>query len=229
MADHNQTPNRSPHSRRWVLKALLLGFGGWIAAGAPFTARSDAAPGPASLLDALRSGGCVVYVRHAQTDHSRDDALRPDLKDCATQRLLSPAGEKQADELGLALRALGIPVGQIFCSPYCRTVETARRAFPGHTATKVTELGRLGRTIVNQVPESSARLKELLAAKPPAGENTFIVGHSDNLAAVGGPEIEEAGLAIFRPDKDRFKLVGTLNPAQWKTLAQTAKEAAPVR
>jgi phosphohistidine phosphatase SixA len=165
----------------------------------------------------------VAYLRHAQTDRSRDDVLQPDLKDCATQRLLSPAGEKQADELGAILQAWDVPVGQIFCSPYCRTRETARRAFPGHAITAVAELGRLGRTITNKIPQSCARLKQLLATNPAAGENTFVVGHSDNLAAVGGPEIDEAGLAIFRPEKEGFKLVGTLNPAQWKALAQADK------
>jgi hypothetical protein len=73
------------------------------------------------------------------------------------------------------------------------------------------------------VPESCARLRQLLA-EPPVANNTFIVGHSDNLAAVGGPDIEEAGLAVFNPEKDGFKLVGTLNPPQWKALAQAAKQ-----
>jgi hypothetical protein len=100
--------------------------------------------------------------------------------------------------------------------------------FPGHAITQVAELGRIARTVVNKVPDSCARLKQLLATKPSPGENTFIVGHSDNLAAVGGPEIEEAGLAVFRPERDGFKLVGTLNPAQWQALAKSAKEQKPV-
>jgi phosphohistidine phosphatase SixA len=226
MVDQNENPRgrSSRQSRRSFLKGVCLCSGIWIATGAPFAVRGEPRANVSTPLSQLRSGGCVVFLRHAQTDRSRDDALRPDLKDCSTQRLLSPAGEKQADELGRVLRDLGVPVGQIFSSPYCRTVETARRALPGHRVTEVAELRRLGRTITNKVPESCARLKQLLAAKPPVGENTFIVGHSDNLAAVGGPDIEEAGMAIFRPEKDGFKLVGTLNPAQWKALGKPTQE-----
>jgi len=198
-----------------------------MATGHWLRARSEPAAGADNLLTALRSGGCIVYVRHAQTDRSRDDALRPNLKDCATQRLLSPMGEQQARELGLVLRALDVPVGRIYSSPYCRTLETARRAFPGQAITEVAELGRIGRTIINQIPDSCARLKQLLSGRPSAGKNSFIVGHSDNLAAVGGPEIEEAGLAVFRPAKDGYKLVGTLNPGQWKALAQATKATKP--
>lgn len=165
----------------------------------------------------------MIYLRHAQTDRSRDDALEPDLKDCSTQRLLSHEGEIQANELGIALRELGVPVGQVFCSPYCRAMETARRVFPQHKATEIAELGRLARMATNKVPACSAKLRELLSRQPRVGENTFIVGHYENLVAVGGPDIDEAGWAVFRPDKDTSRLVGRLNPKQWRELVRAAR------
>src|SRR5205085_549630 len=110
----------------------------------------DQPAAPAPLLSELRKAGFVIYLRHAQTDRSREDARQPDLKDCSTQRVLSREGEKQADELAEAIRKLGVPVGQVFCSPYCRTMETARRAFPQHPVTEVPELGRLARMAGDQ-------------------------------------------------------------------------------
>jgi len=178
---------------------------------------------PGQILSELRKGGCVIYLRHAHTDRSRDDAPQPDLKDCATQRMLSHEGEKQADELGAAIRELSVPVGQIYCSPYCRTMETARRALPGRKATEIAELGRLARMARDQLPACNAKLKELLSHQPGPGENTFIVGHSENLAAIGGPAIDEAGWAVFRPGKGGYRLVGKLDPVQWRELVRAAK------
>jgi phosphohistidine phosphatase SixA len=187
----------------------------------PALADKELAPG--QLLSALRNGGYVLYIRHAQTDRSRDDALQPDLKDCSTQRLLSQEGERQADELGIALGELGVPVGEVFCSPFCRAVETARRVLPRHKATEIAELGRLARMTVNKVPACNARLRELLSRQPPVGENTVIVGHYENLTAIGGPDLDEAGWAVFRPEKDTYRLVARLNPKQWRELVRTAR------
>jgi phosphohistidine phosphatase SixA len=165
----------------------------------------------------------VIYLRHAKTDRSRDDALQPVLSDCATQRLLSPDGEQQADELGQALQALNIPVDQIYCSPYCRAKATAQRAFSKRTATAVEELGRLARMPREKVAACTAKLKELLSRQPAEGKNAFIVGHIENLVAAGGPAIEEAGWAVFRPEHGDFRLVVSVTPAQWKALARTSR------
>jgi phosphohistidine phosphatase SixA len=229
---------RSPvldcHPRRPFLREFLIGIIACTAsavsllaaATSPGTNASPTAsngPTPEQLLNELRKGGCVIYVRHAQTDRSRDDALQPDMNDCATQRMLSREGEKQADEVGAAVRELGVPVGQIFCSPYCRAKETARRAFPQHKAIEVPELSRLARVTLDKVPACSAALKQLLAREPKETENNFIVGHYENLVAAGGPDLEEAGWAVFRPDKNSSRLIGRLNPAQWRALVGTAR------
>ncbi len=213
-----------PATRRAFLQRLLL-----VAAAAATGCRTETTPGavgtepglsPDTLLAALRQGGCTVYVRHAQTDRSRDDAQAPDWKDCSTQRLLSPTGEKQADDLGAAIHALGIPVGLVKSSPYCRARETARRAFPGHDAQVISELARLARTPREKVAATNAKLRELLSTEPKASENDFIVCHYENLVAIQGPDLEEAGMAIFRPSHGTYELLGRLNPAQWQALAQ---------
>ena len=219
---------RACQTRRAFLRALpkiitgsaITAFLATLAAG---PALADREPAPGQLLSALRNGGYVIYIRHAQTDRSRDDALQPDMKDCSTQRLLSKEGERQADELGNALGELGLPVGQVFCSPFCRTVETARRVLPQHKATEIAELGRLARVTVNKVPACNAKLRELLSRQPPVGENTVIVGHYENLTTIGGPDLDEAGWAVFRPEKDTYRLVARLNPKQWRELARVTR------
>ncbi len=81
----------------------------------------------------LRDGDVVLY-RHALAPGGGDPpGFR--LDDCRTQRNLSEAGREQARRIGEALRQrLGaVTVGAVWASPWCRTLETARLAFPGHT------------------------------------------------------------------------------------------------
>ncbi|WP_377155283.1 histidine phosphatase family protein [Roseateles sp. UC29_93] len=79
----------------------------------------------------LRDGDVVLY-RHALAPGGGDP---PGLKlgDCGTQRNLSDAGRDQARRLGEALRQRlgGLRVGAVWASPWCRTLDTARLAFPG--------------------------------------------------------------------------------------------------
>jgi broad specificity phosphatase PhoE len=85
---------------------------------------------PAWSLD-LRDGDVVIY-RHALAPGGGDPAGLK-LGDCSTQRILSEAGRAQARQIGVALRQrLGaLKVAAVWASPWCRTLETARLAFPG--------------------------------------------------------------------------------------------------
>src|SRR5690606_17677405 len=79
------------------------------------------------VLDALREGGFNIYFRHAGTDWSqRDDiAELDDTASCDGDRVrqLSEAGRAESEAAGRAIRALGIPVGEILSSPYCRCMD----------------------------------------------------------------------------------------------------------
>jgi Tfp pilus assembly protein PilV len=52
------------------------------------------------LLNALKTGGYVIYLRHGMTDTSRADADPISVKDCSTQRPLSDLGRAQASKIG---------------------------------------------------------------------------------------------------------------------------------
>jgi hypothetical protein len=115
----------------WTL-ALIVGILELaFAASAPASAQTTAKPSlqGAELLTVLRAGGSVLYFRHADTDHAQRDSQGMNFDDCAAQRNLTERGRENARAIGEALRALGIPIGSVLASPYCRTVETAMLAF----------------------------------------------------------------------------------------------------
>lgn len=88
-------------------------------------------PAAAQTLPPLRDGDVVLY-RHALAPGGGDPpGFR--VEDCSTQRNLSDEGRAQARQIGTALRQrLGtVAVTAVWASPWCRTLDTARLAFPG--------------------------------------------------------------------------------------------------
>jgi hypothetical protein len=45
-----------------------------------------------SMVEALRQGGYLLYMRHASTDFSQNDSAMTSYEDCATQRNLTDKG-----------------------------------------------------------------------------------------------------------------------------------------
>jgi phosphohistidine phosphatase SixA len=80
------------------------------------------------VWDALRKGGRVALIRHADAPGTGDPRNFV-LEDCSTQRNLSAGGQAQAARLGAAFRANGVSVGRVLTSGWCRCVETATIAF----------------------------------------------------------------------------------------------------
>lgn len=204
--------------RRAVLLLLAL----TVLAGCGGASEPTAEPqrlGPIELVGALREGGYVVYLRHAVTDRSKEDDPVLDLDDCSTQRNLSEDGRVQSGEIGEAFRKLRIPIGAVYSSEYCRTRETAERAFGGYED----QPGLTG------FPEPSdptfearvRRTEELLARPPEPGENTILVAHVKNLEEVAGISIEEGELAVFEPlGGRRYRYRGQLPASAWPELVK---------
>jgi phosphohistidine phosphatase SixA len=153
--------------------------------------------GPA-LLDALRGGGFVIYFRHARTDFSQDDTDLSDLANCATQRNLTDEGRAQARQIGEAITALEIPVGEVLSSELCRTRETAELTFG--RVVLMRELSSFG-TAESEADEAwrVEVLRWLLSTAPAPGTNTVLVGHQFNINRATGVSIAEGEAAIFRP------------------------------
>jgi len=175
---------------------------------------APAAWAQADLVKLLRDGGHVLYMRHASTDFSQNDARMKDYDDCANQRNLTDKGRAEARAVGAHLRRLNVSVIDVLASPFCRTMETARLVFGRGTAT----LELRGGPGTAGDPARYAALKELLSEK---GNRTLaLVGHGNPFHALAGPPyLAEGEIAIVRPEGDsKFTVVGRIRVEQWEAV-----------
>jgi hypothetical protein len=168
------------------------------------------------LLKELRSGGYVLYMRHASTDFSQNDTNMKGYADCAHQRNLTDKGRAEARAVGEHVKRLGIPIGTVLASPFCRTIETARLAFG--KAEFMNEVR--GGPARSEDPRRYEGLRKLLATTPPAGANTVISSHANPFYAVAGPPyLAEGEIAVVRPQGDSgFAIVGKIRVEDWQLL-----------
>ena len=204
-------------------KILLAGlFAGWtLAAGASAAAFDDKLSG-AELLDALKSGGLVIFIRHAETERDYADQVGAVIGDCSTQRPLSEAGWQQARAIGKAFEALRIPVGEVFSSEYCRAWQTADLAFGRHQKTPDLNFEPAENYSDGQIAAMRDRMASQLAAVPKDGSNTVLVGHDDPFEAATGIYPEPMGIAfVIRPAGDgHFASLADLAAEEWSKLTR---------
>jgi phosphohistidine phosphatase SixA len=79
----------------------------------------------AGLKEDLHDGHHVLLMRHADAPGIGDPAGYK-LDQCATQRNLGEHGRKQAELIGAWLTKQGIDTAQVFSSPWCRCMDTAK-------------------------------------------------------------------------------------------------------
>jgi hypothetical protein len=168
---------------------------------------SGAASAQADLVDLLRQGGYHLFFRHAITDGEDPHKVNPlneTVANCASQRLLNEAGRAQARQIGLTIKQLGLPVGEVYASPFCRCEETARLAF-ARGVTVDWLLAQRGR--------SMPRLNQALRSVPstgwftptPTGKNNVYVGHAITFSeGLVGPEfgrhvLQEGEALVIEP------------------------------
>jgi len=173
---------------------------------------------PVQLVEALQDGGLVVYLRHAETDRSKEDAKVVDFDDCSTQRNLNAAGREQAHTIGQAFRALEIPVDEVVSSEYCRTRETGELAF-GRVELEPDLTGFPNRGDPTY-EERVTRTRETLAENVGRG-NLVLVAHIKNIEAAAGVSIEEGDLAVFEPlGGTEFRHLGNIPAGAWPQLVE---------
>jgi phosphohistidine phosphatase SixA len=182
------------------------------------------------VLAALRGGGLVIYLRHTRTDWdqnarelewvdellaTRDEGL---FGQCDRQRLLNDEGRADARRIGDAIRGLGIPIGRVLTSAWCRTRETADLAFGGGevAADRLWDTGYLP---TDERKHYRDVLKGMLGQSPGGGTNTVLVGHMPQLADAAGVSLSEGEAAIVRPQGGSFKVVARVGVDAWDRLA----------
>ena len=177
----------------------------------PAWAQADAA-----LVKNLREGGYVLYMRHASTDFSKNDSAMTSYEDCASQRNLTDKGRDEARAVGEHIKRLGIPIGAVLASPFCRTMETARLAFG--KAQGMNEVR--GGPARPDDPSRYDPLRKLLGALVPKGQNVVISSHGNPFHAVAGPPyLAEGEMAVISPQGDsRFAIVGRVRIEDWSHL-----------
>jgi hypothetical protein len=111
-----------------TLSALTLAF----LALAPAAAFAQSANNK-EVGQALRAGGYVVLVRHGATFSNQADTEPFNLSDITKQRNLNDKGKELAKAFGAAIRAAGVPVGEVLHQPVqSRPRNRSTGRLPGH-------------------------------------------------------------------------------------------------
>lgn len=172
----------------------------------------------AELAQMLKKGGYFLYFRHAATDLNKKDIYPVDFNNCSTQRNLSEQGRSDAKSIGEHLQRLGIPVGKVLSSPYCRCRDTAQLAFGRHQVDENLYFA------ITAGPEERKRITRYLQLKlgkvPASGKNNVIVSHTANLREATGVWPKPEGVAwVIQPDgSGGYKALGKIDPKDWERL-----------
>lgn len=224
-----------PHQRilyRWLghLVVFIALVNATLLTPMPVRAMDPASAGLAgeALVQALRQGGFTIYFRHEATNWSQSDDIQKsgDWLSCdgARVRQLSAAGRQSAVATGQAIRALGIPVGRVLASPYCRTVETARLMNLGEVEPTDDVINLRVAEFFGGRSAVVTTARALLASPPQDGTNTLVVAHG-NVAQAATPVYPDEGEGVvFEADGEGgFRFIGRMKPADWQYLTKTLK------
>jgi phosphohistidine phosphatase SixA len=170
-------------------------------------ASSDGFTQDGALLDALRSGGHIGFMRHARAPGS-DDPPNFRLGDCSTQRNLSDGGRQQAREIGAFLRDEGFAGVRLVSSQWCRCRETAELLDVG----SVEELPSLNSLVSypRDRGEMTAATQQWIVEQD-LTEPLLLVTHQINIGALVDAYPDEGEIVVVRPaDDGTLAVIGTI-------------------
>ena len=180
---------------------------------------------PEALIEALRGGGYSLYFRHAATDWTQQDHVihRYDWLSCDGTKIrqLSEAGRATSRAIGKSIKTLGIPIGRVLASPYCRTIETAKLMQFGKVETTTAVMNLRVQDYFGGRAAIVSTAQSLLSTPPTDNTNTLIVAHG-NVAQAATPVYPSEGEGIiFQANAQTgFHYVGRLTPKDWSRLAE---------
>jgi phosphohistidine phosphatase SixA len=196
---------------RLLMTALILGLAA-VPAAAQMLPRNE-------LASALRAGGFVIVMRHANSPHQAPDAASANVDNTNRERQLDEAGRRDATAMGAALKRLQIPVNEVLSSPTYRALETARLLDVGK-ARPMDELGNEGMAATGEA--RAAWLREQVARKPRPGGNRLLITHGPNISAAFpdySAGMGEGEALIFDPrGKDGPVMVQRIKIGEWTEL-----------
>jgi len=176
----------------------------------------------AALVTALRQGGYVLLMRHARSPSTPPAAGAADADNAKLERQLDDTGRETASAMGVAIRALHIPIGEVWSSPTYRALETVRLAgLP--TPKTAYELGDHGQSMQATSASQATWLQAKVASAPRAGTDTILVTHYPNIMAAFGQEaagLTDGEALVFHPDgMGPAELVARIRIEDWPLLA----------
>lgn len=184
--------------RSAVLAIVLV-----LAGASEFACADDAA----NAWKALRAGGHVALMRHADAPGGFGDPPGFRVDDCTTQRNLSARGRTDAEKIGARLKSEGIAFEKILSSPWCRCIDTARLLNLGPVATEAT----FGNVVVlrDQRDSLTAGARTLLTKWTGQG-NLLVSTHGANIQALTGISPASGEIVVVRGGSDGAEAVGRL-------------------
>ena len=158
----------------------------------PTDTQAQTTPDTAAIL---RTGGCVVLLRHAQTEPGIGDPPNFRLDQCSTQRNLSADGRMQSRRIGQWFKDRKLQPSAVQSSIWCRCKDTADLAFGSHTVLPaLASTFEAGSGQVSQGGQTRT-LRALLEAMRP-GKFEVWVTHQVNITALTA-EVAAMGEALI--------------------------------
>lgn len=160
-----------------------------------------------ALWGALRTGGAVAVMRHAEAPGTGDPA-HISLDDCATQRNLSSLGRQQAAAIGDRFRGNGIPRAEVRSSAWCRCRDTADLLGLGPVEI-LPSLNSFFTEPDRREPQTEA-VRAWLGGRS-SGAPLVLVTHQVNIAALTGISPRPGEIIVVRREADgRLAVLGRL-------------------
>jgi len=175
-----------------------------------------------ALAQALREGGHVILVRHGATFSNQADTDPFNLADVSKQRKLNDKGKELAKAFGAAIKAAGVPIGEVYTSQFNRAYETAVLAGFRDIATTA-DLSEGGLVVSPDENNRRAKaLRDMLAIEPEKGKNNILITHKPNIVDALGKDwfdVKEGEASIFRPANGNYTLIARVQMDDWPRIA----------
>lgn len=150
---------------------------------------------PAVFWNALKEGGKVVLVRHAEIDRTFGDSFLLD-DSCFSEKNLNEFGRKQAQAIRSQFAKHKININKVLVSPHCRTKETAELAFGTYSVEPILRLTKA--LTVEQANANIAKTKELIGGYNGKG-NLILVTHRPNIGELALIRVEPSEMVVLQP------------------------------
>ena len=180
----------------------------------------------AALVQALRTGGLLLWMRHTERD-DRSGTVTPEQAvshDCAAQSELTATGRQHAKQIGAAIRALHLPIATVRTARLCRTETTGRllRIAPITTDDRLDASS----TWINRggaAAQQRATL-QVLSETPSAGTDVVLVSSILDIPTPQPAVLHDLGpgeTVVFRPGPaGKATLLARIGESAWPTLLQ---------